>query len=304
MPPVDLGPLGLRDRIARRKRWVYGAIVTGDVWLSFAIVRTGYAATVFAFAYDLVAKRMLADRTVLGPTAVARVADDFHAPGEVAQFQLGKRHVSLVRTGSTLDVRVRLDDIAIDASIDERSGPPAITAIAAVGAPGEGLLNATEKRVLLDVQGRAVCAGRELSLDGGSAGYDYTHGLLPRHTTWRWAFAQGRSAAGEPFAFNVVQGFVGEAECAAFLGGAVIPIAEPSFDFDVAQPGKPWRLTGRGIDLTFAPGAVHEQHTKLVIVRSRFVQPVGVFTGTMRIDGRDILLDGLPGVVEDQDVLW
>ena len=302
LPRVELGKLGLRDRIARRKRWVYGAIVTGDVWLSFAIVRTGYAATVFAFAYDLVAQRMLADRTVLGPSA--RVADDFHAQGEIAHFQLGKKHVSLVRSGASLDVRVRLDGITLDATIDEGSGPPAITAIARVGAPIEGCLSATEKRVLMGVRGRATCDGRDFVLDGGDAGYDYTHGLLPRHTMWRWAFAQGRTTTGEPIAFNVVQGFVGEAECAAFLGGKVIAIAEPAFDFDLADPMKPWRLTGPGIDLRFAPGGVHEQHTKLVVVKSRFVQPVGVFDGTLSLDGRDVGLRGLPGVVEDQDVLW
>ena len=88
LPRVELGELGLRDRIARRKRWVWGSFVTDDVWVSFALVRTGYAATVFAFAYDLASKRMLADRTVIGPSA--RVADDFHAQGEVAHFQLGR----------------------------------------------------------------------------------------------------------------------------------------------------------------------------------------------------------------------
>ena len=302
LPKIDLGPLGLRDRVARRKRWVYGAITTDEIWIAFAVVRTGYAATVFAFAYDLMGKRMLVDRTVLGPTA--RIADDFHAQGEIAHFHLGKTRVAIRRRGATLDVHLRLQDLDVDASIDESDGPTAISAIARLGAPGEGLLNATEKRALLGVKGRARCGARELTLDGGTAGYDYTHGLLPRHTKWRWAFAQGRSVGGEPFAFNVVQGFVGEAECAAFVGGAALPIAEPSFHFDVEHPTKPWRLQGPGIDLVFVPGGVHAQTTKLVVIRSRFVQPVGSFAGTMRVGGRDIQVAGLPGVVEDQDVRW
>ena len=304
MPRVELGAIGLRDRIARRKRWVYGAITTNDVWISFAVVRTGYAATVFAFAYDLVGKRMLVDRTALGPTTAARVADDFHAQGEIAYFHFGKPRVALSRRGPTLDLHLRLGELEVDASIDESAGPTAISAIARVGEPGEGLVNATEKRALLGVKGRARCGARELTLDGGSAGYDYTHGLLPRRTSWRWGFGQGRSVGGEPFAFNVVQGFVGEAECAAFVGRDVVPLAEPTFQFDVDNPGKPWRLKGPGIDLVFAPGAVHSQLTKLLVVRSRFVQPVGAFSGTLRVAGRDIQVAGLPGVVEDQDVLW
>ena len=67
---------------------------------------------------------------------------------------------------------------------------------------------------------------------------------------------------------------------------------------------RPWRLTADGIDLTFEPGGLHAQSTNLLVVKSRFVQPVGTFTGTVRVGGRDVRVVGLPGVVEDQDVLW
>jgi hypothetical protein len=301
LPSVTLGPLGLRDRVARRKRWVYVAIATDEAWFSLAIVRSGYAATAFAFAYDLRGNRMMLDRTVLGPSAVARVSDDLHAPGEIARFAMGKTTLSVTRRGSTLDVHVRMRDLEIDAVVDEASGPPAITAIAQLG---DKLVNATEKRALLSLTGRARSGNREIVLDGGVAGYDYTHGLLPRHTKWRWAFALGKAKSGEPFGFNVAQGFVGEAECAAFLGDQVVPIAEPRFEFDVAAPLGPWRLAGDGIDLAFRPGGVHAQNTNLLVVKSRFVQPVGVFTGTVRVAGRDVEVQSLPGVVEDQDVLW
>jgi hypothetical protein len=303
LPAVVLAPraLGLRDRVTRQKRWMYVAIVTEEVWLSFAIVRTGYAATAFAFAYDRQGKRMFADRTVLGPASVAHVNDDLHAQGELARFAKGKTTLSMIRRGAGIEVSVRMGDLSIEAVVDEASGPPAVAAIAELG---PGLVSGTEKRALLGVRGRASCGNREIGLDGGIAGYDYTQGLLPRHTAWRWAFAMGTSEGGEPFGFNVVQGFVGVAECAAFVGERVLPIAEPRFDFDVAAPMRPWRVTGEGIDLAFEPGGVHAQHTNLVLVRSRFIQPVGAFTGTLRVDGRDVRVTGLPGVVEDQDVFW
>ena len=301
MPAVDLGSLGLRDRVARRKRWVYLALATPDVWLSVAIVRTGYAATAFAFAYDLLGQRMMLDRTALGPAPIARVGDDFHAPGEIARFAMGKTVLALTRRGATLDLHVRMRDFEIDAAIEEASGPPAITAIANLG---PGLVNATEKRALLGVSGRARSGNREVVLDGGTAGYDYTHGLLPRHTKWRWAFGLGKTKSGEPFGLNLVQGFVGAAECAAFVSGQVLPLAEPRFEFDVTQPLRQWRVVGEGIDLAFEPGGMHADSTNLGIVKSRFVQPVGLFTGTVRAGDRDLYVEGLPGVVEDQDVLW
>lgn len=301
LPAVSLGAVGLRDRIARRKRWVYAAVATEEMWFSLAIVRTGYAATAFAFAYDLQGNRMMLDRTAMGPAGVARVSDDFHQQGEIATFSMGRTNLAVSRRGSSLDLRARMGDLELDAAVDESAGPPAITAIASLG---EGLVNGTEKRALLGVRGAARVGQRRVTLDGGTAGYDYTHGLLPRHTRWRWAFALGKTTSGEPFGFNVVEGFVGEAECAAFLGEEIAPIAEPRFEFDVHEPMKPWRLVGEGMDLEFRPGGVHAQHTNLLIVKSRFIQPVGTFRGTVRAFGREIEVVGLPGVVEDQDVLW
>jgi hypothetical protein len=114
----------------------------------------------------------------------------------------------------------------------------------------------------------------------------------------------GRCKAGRPVAFNVVEGFVGEAECAAFRGGRVHPLAEPRFDFDPNRVDRSWRIVGPKIDLTFEVGAVFQQRTNLAVVRSRFVQPVGTFHGTVECDGEAVELDGVPGVVEDQDTLW
>ena len=46
------------------------------------------------------------------------------------------------------------------------------------------------------------------------------------------------------------------------------------------------------------------QTTNLGVGRSRFVQPVGSVAGTMSVGGHRIRIDGLPGVVDDQDVVW
>ena len=174
----------------------------------------------------------------------------------------------------------------------------------AIAGLGEGLWNATEKRVLLPTRGRGKIAGRALSFDDARGGYDYTHGLLPRHTEWRWAYAQGKTTTGEPIGFNLVQGFVGPAECALFTADDVAPLAEPMFAFDREAPEKPWRLKSADLDLRFDVGGVHAQYTNFVIVKSRFIQPVGVFSGTLRVGDRTVEVAGLPGVVEDQDVLW
>jgi hypothetical protein len=301
LPAVDLGRLRLRERFARRKRWLFVALSTDELWLSLAVLRTGYAATAFVFAYDLVGRRMLLDNTVIGPAPMGRVTGDCHAPGELARFTMGRSRIVVSRSVGGLDVHVRMRDVEVDATLDEGAGPPAITAIARLG---EGLVDATEKRALLPVKGRARCGARTIGLDGAIGGYDYSHGLMPRHTKWRWGFAMGKAIGGEPFGFNVVHGFVGEPECAAFVGGEVVPLAEPRIELDRSDPMRPWRIVGEGIDLAFSPGAVHAQPMNLLVVKSRYVLPVGTFAGTVRVGGRDVVVAGLPGVVEDQDVLW
>ncbi|MBS2018322.1 MAG: DUF2804 family protein [Deltaproteobacteria bacterium] len=301
LPRVEFPRLGWGGRLARRKKWVYVAFVGGDVWVSICILRTGYAATLFAFAYDLVTGQMLVDETSIGPSLACRVSDDAHVEGELAAFRWSGAVASMNRTASSVQVKLAMKELTVEATVDESSGPPAI---AAIGAVGEGAIDATEKRGPLDLRGFARCAGRDVTLDGGVAGYDYTHGLMPRRTTWRWGFALGKTTSGESFALNVVQGFMGEKECAVFLGDRVLAISEPRFTFDLARPCDPWRLEADGLDLTFAPGAMHTQNTNLVLVRSRFVQPVGTFSGTLRVDGRDVVLEGVPGVVEDQDTIW
>jgi len=296
LPRIELPSLGLRDRIARRKKWFWFAVTTDEIWLSFAIVRTGYAASAFAFAFDLREKRMLVDRTVLGPTLAAKIADGPHEEGgPIARFKVGRSKIVVIRERE-LRIAASLDGLSLAASIDEASAPPSVTAIAKL-AGGDGLLNATEKVALARVRGEAKVAGRAVyDLAKGFAGWDYTHGLMPRHTRWNWAFGLGHAKDGMPFGFNVVEGFVGEAECAMFRDGKVVPIAEPHFGIGEDT----WRLEGDGIDLTFDVGAVHRQDTNLVVVKSRFVQPVGTFRGTIA----GVEVEGLPGVVEDQDVVW
>lgn len=300
LPPIALGS-ALVDRAFRRKKWFFVAVAADEVWISLAVVRMGYATNAFAYVFDRDARRMLVDRTVVGPPRAAEIGDDAHASGALATFGFGRSSVLLERRGQTCELRARFADLDIDVTFDDASAPPPIAAIARLG---PSLASATEKRALAKARGRVVVCSRRISLDGAVAGYDYTHGLMPRNTRWRWAFAMGRAKDGELIAFNAVQGFVGEAECAAFRAGGTFPIAEPRFDFDVEHPERPWRLVGQGMDLELDVGAVHEQRTNLVVVRSRFLQPVGAFRGTLRVDGRDVELDGVPGVVEDQDVVW
>jgi hypothetical protein len=200
-------------------------------------------------------------------------------------------------------VDARLPDFELRARVDAADAPPSLTAIARLP---RALLNTTEKRTLLSVTGEAVLAGERRSLDGGLAGYDYTNGMLARHTAWRWAFLLGRAKSGEKVAMNLVQGFVGEPECGVWIGGEVHPLAEGRFAFNAKRPLQSWRVsTADGaVDLDFVPGGLHAEKKNLGVVATRFIQPVGVYSGKIRAGGRELELDRVLGVAEDQDARW
>jgi hypothetical protein len=303
---VDLSTLagGTLRRIAREKRWMYLAMATDEIYVAVAIVRLGYVANAFAFVFDAKQNRMLVDRTALGPPLACDVGDTA-GEGCIAMFKLGKSFLQIERQPghATYAVDVSMKDLEIHARVDASAAPPPITAIARV--PG-GVVNTTEKRALLAATGELRAAGERRSLDGALAAYDYTHGLLARRTQWRWAFLLGRAKTGERVAMNLVEGFVGEAECAVWIDDALHPLGEGRFDFDAKAPLSPWRVrTDGGVDVSFAPGAMHADDTNLGIVRSRFVQPAGVYSGKICVDGRrELEIVRALGVTEDQDVLW
>jgi hypothetical protein len=307
IPRVDLGPLAprRRDALLRNKRWVYVAMATEDVFVALAVVHLGYAANLFALALDARAKRLLFDKSMLGPPFACRVGDTAGA-GCTASFRVGRTHVSITRprSRSTYDVDARFGTLRLRAKLDAASAPPPLTAIAPI--PG-GIVNVTEKRALLEAEGELTVGRERRSLDGGLAGYDYTNGLLARRTAWRWAFLLGRAKSGEKVGVNLVEGFVGEAECGVWVDGELHPLAEGRFDWNERDPLTPWHVTTAdgSTDLRFVPGAVHAEKKNLGVIASRFIQPVGTYTGTIAIPGRaPLVIDRALGVTEDQDVKW
>ncbi len=294
----------LADDLVRRKRWVWACLSAEDVFLAFAVVRTGYAASAFVSVLDT-RRFQLEDCAWTGPPLLGRVTDDVHAAGLVARFAAPRvcLEVSRARKEGGLDVRLRSKRLAleVDAVMLEADAPPPLAVIADLGS---GDVDATEKRALMTLRGHARVGHRRIMLDGGRGGYDYTQGLLPRRTRWRWAYGVGTTSRGDPIAWNLTAGFVGEAECAVFDRGGVHGVAEPVIAYDEARPDGPWSVRGSGIDLTFRVAGVHAERRRLGLLRTDFLQPAGTFDGTVEVGGRVHVVRDLPGVVEDQDVLW
>lgn len=307
LPRTDLGPLGKGTlyRLLHEKRWFYYSIAAEDLLLGAAIVDTTYASSCFAFAYDARKRRLVVDHSAMGHPLAARVGVTT-AEGSLAFF---KGSDTLIRWNRTFDtphysLAIAVPSLRVDACLEVAGTPDPLTYIGPV--PG-GSLHTTEKRVLMPVRGEVVLEGERRSLEGAFGAFDYSHGYLPRHTTWRWAFFQGTSPGVGPIAMNLVEGFVGEPECGVWAWGELFPVGEARFTFDLDAPEKPWLLTTTcgAVDLRFTPGGVHAERKELGVVSSRFLQPVGAYSGTLRLPGKPTIeVSGVLGVTESQDVKW
>jgi hypothetical protein len=303
---VDLAPLrpSALSAVTREKRWIYVAI-TREPWvIALAIVDLGYAQTAFGFAYRE-GEGLRADlRSIPGLPFVSGVTQDgVHRVDARLVSPLGRFSVRERRGEGVLEVRGSTRALELRASIDLSRAAPAMTAVAPVRG---GIVNVTEKQALAPVRGAALVNGARVDLDGGVAGFDLTIGLLARETRWNWGFLMGRTESGEPIALNLVQGFVGAPECALFGPGSLHALSEGRFEMDRERPLEPWRVrTERGeCDLVFEPGAVHDETLDLGALRSRFVQPIGAFRGTIRRGDETLRIAHALGVVEDQEVRW
>jgi hypothetical protein len=116
---------------------------------------------------------------------------------------------------------------------------------------------------------------------------DDTAAYYPRHTSWRWSAGVGSDARGRDVAWNLVEG-----------------VNDPPTGSErtVWVDGQPREVGADAFDgLCFNAEATRERRDNLLLVRSRYRQPFGTFSGRLP-DGIE-LAEGY-GVMEEHDAWW
>lgn len=289
-------------RFLHHKEWYYVGAASEELFCAAAIVNLGYVGKAFVYVVDTKTGGFVWHREVLVPTG-PWVQVSHHADGSSSNFlrhpllsvaisKDAMGHVTLMAKDSKQRLRLFLN----------RDG--GTQALVAANQLHGGITNLTEKTLGYATKGEL--RGTYHADFSGVAGVDYTNGFLPRHTTWRWSFFVAIHPQLGRLGINLVQGFNGACECAIFTKDAVYPVDEAIVEYNAAQPMQPWSIESRcgRVQLKLQPIAMHADSTDLKVIRAKFSQPIGYYSGTLRIGDADVKVENLLGVAENQDVIW
>jgi len=152
----------------------------------------------------------------------------------------------------------------------------------------------TRKQAGVTVRGRVRAGGRTFELDGDDGFVDDSAGYHARRTAWRWSAGIGRAEDGRRVAWNLVDGVhdaAAASERTLWLDGEPHEVPPQGFAADLSRVG----------DMDFREWSSRDSNVNLGIMRNRYRQPFGEFSG--RLPGGLALAEGY-GVMEEHDVVW
>jgi hypothetical protein len=288
-------------RWSHHKRWFYVTLQAAPWMLAAAVVDTGYAVQMHCMLAHLEPGQLKLHLRGLSPSIQGGALQSRNGD-LVARAQQGERYLELRRLRGG---EIYLNLTAPEATLRGRWEPSQVPALIAAAELAGGGTHLTHKTVAqrATLQGQMGAEALQIQGWGGS---DHSDGFVPRETRWNWVYFTGHTREGISISLNLVQGFLGACECVLWLGSQLITLGEGNMDVP-DDPALPWRIRsacGR-VDLTFQPRTLEVDRTDVMVARSHFVQAFGFFSGRLRVTGGDpLLIQGLPGVAEQQDVRW
>jgi hypothetical protein len=182
---------------------------------------------------------------------------------------------------------VEHSDLRLDLAFTEGAG------VETVCASGEGYAW-TRKQGGVIAAGTIALGGQAPRAFAGRAVIDDTAAYYERHTRWRWSAGAGTALDGRPVAWNLVDGVNDPpqgSERTVWVDGVPGEVGPVRFADDLSSVG----------ELQFTAEAIRERNENRLLIRSRYRQPFGTFSGSL--PGSVALAEGY-GVMEDHDVHW
>lgn len=290
---LDARGVGRLRRTFSEKRWQWFSAFDESIAVGGAIVDAGIFGTAFLWVFDRERASLVVDADVTVPSRLVAVSTQ-PANGVVASVSLPRRRLRVTRTNDALSVDGRFAGTDVSLVFDT-AGRHELTAICPVENRTAGV-NVTQKETCIPVRGTVDSRRISRRLDGVGM-LDYSHGLLARETTWKWAIGSCTAADGATVGFNVVDGFNDALENAVWIDGEPRSVDAATFSVSAGQ----WHVrTDCGtVDVTLDVEGRRSENIDIGVIASRYDQPLGRWSGTVS----EYDIDGV-GVAEEHLARW
>ena len=301
----------LKGRFLRKKKWEYWCI-TGDRFLfSATIANVDYAGLAAIYFLEYETKRF-------GEQAAVRLfSKDPVMPETVGGgVRLEGRQLALsfeqTETGLRMTVRSQNFEggpLSADIEIERPENHETLNVVVPWNAR---TFQFTSKQQCLPASGAVVWGDDWFVFDEGAAFacLDFGRGIWPYRTSWNWGAFSGKSGddiVGINMGAKWTDG-TGMNENGVVLNGKMHKIFDDiAFHYDRRDFMKPWRMKTANtdaVDLTLTPFYEKAARANFLILRSEVHQMFGHYTGTLKVDGRTVSIENIPGWAEEHVARW
>lgn len=315
-PLVDTSGIAARHGVrvpgwGRNKRWEYWNVITPTHIAALTISSLDYAAVHEVWIFERATGRSW------GRNATVIPGRDVTLPPSLGDgIALAHAKDLAVSVTPADDGRVwRLHAVMPDASFDVTVTRPERHDLLAVVVPWTNrLFQYTVKDVALPASGVIVTDGVSHDVGPGSwAVLDHGRGRWPYDVAWNWGAGSGALADGRSIGIQLGGRWTdgtGSTENGVLVGGTMHKISVPvRWEYDLAAPLRPWRITGGGLDAVFTPFFDKTSRTNLGILSSRTDQCFGHWSGAFSWTdaagaARSVSFEGIAGFAEDVHNRW
>jgi len=302
-------------RVSRLKEWQHIGIVHPEVYISLAAVDLKYLAASWVFIHDrrtgisFEHERKLPGRRLVLPEVLwdARWSLD---GGRGYRIDM-RNHLSVGEHELRIDVRKDGGRAAVQAKMTLREDLERVHPLVAVLPLSKNRPFYTHKAPC-PVKGTLRIGARTFTFspERDIALLDVHKAYYPRKTFWRWATFATPGSDGAPLGVNLTHNVIQPDdrlnENVLWAGGRLHLLGSARFEIP-EDPRAKWRIRTLDdlVDLEFRPLGERSEDTNLLVARSWYRQPVGLFSGVVR-DGRggEHRIEDVWGIAEDHRVTW
>lgn len=303
-PLVDTAGIDGRRSWGRNKRWEYWNVMTPRHIVGLTVSSLDYAAVHEVWVFDRETGR------AVHSSVTGLLSGSAELPATLGDGPAKARKGKLSIDIDEVDGGTRLRAQIPGASLDVHAARPAGHECLAVVVPwSDKRFQYTVKDVARPASGTITVGTEVYSVPEGEswAVLDHGRGRWPYDIHWNWGAGSG-VADGKTFGIQVGAKWTertGSTENSILIGTRLHKISEElTWDYDLADWSKPWRIAGGGLEAIFTPFHNKQSSTQLGVLSGRTDQCFGHWSGSFRTAEVEMSFDGIGGWAEDVHNRW